>query len=404
MNYKETLEYLFAQFPAFQKDGSSAYKPGLGRVLELAELVGNPHENFKSIHLAGTNGKGSVSHMLSSVLQEAGYKVGLFTSPHLKDFRERIKIDGIEVSENFVVDFVEKFRVSASEIKPSFFEYTTVMAFDFFAKEKVDIAIIETGLGGRLDCSNIITPEVSVITNIALDHVQFLGDTLGEIAKEKAGIIKNGVPVVVGRRQGETVNVFDFFAIQNKSKIYWAENDDSGFISDLKGWYQKENIKTAVSTLKILQEKEWNISSDAITKGLLNVTKNTGLKGRWQILGESPKVICDTGHNEDGLKHITTQLKSESYDQLHIVWGMVDDKDATSILKLLPKDARYYWCKPNVSRGLSVRGLVQVASDLGLVGHEFSSVELAKQKALSVANSNDMVFIGGSTFVVAEVV
>ena len=297
-----------------------------------------------------------------------------------------------------------KFRVSASEIKPSFFEYTTVMAFDFFAKEKVDIAIIETGLGGRLDCSNIITPEVSVITNIGLDHVQFLGDTLGEIAKEKAGIIKNGVPVVVGRKQGETVNVFDFFAIQNKSKIYWAENDDLDCISDLKGWYQKENIKTAVSTLKILQEKEWEISSDAIIKGLLNVAKNTGLKGRWQILGESPKVICDTGHNEDGLKHITTQLKSESYDQLHIVWGMVDDKDATSILKLLPKDAKYYWCKPDVNRGLSVRRLVQLANELGLVGDEFTSVELAKQKALLLANSNDMVFIGGSTFVVAEVV
>ena len=404
MNYKETIEYLFAQFPAFQKDGSSAYKPGLGRVLELSELVGNPHENFKSIHLAGTNGKGSVSHMLSSVLQEAGYKVGLFTSPHLKDFRERIKINGIEVSENFVVDFVTEFRVSASEIKPSFFEYTTVMAFDFFAKEKVDIAIIETGLGGRLDCSNIITPEVSVITNIGLDHVQFLGDTLGEIAKEKAGIIKHGVPVVVGRRQGETVNVFDFFAIQNKSKIYWAENEVLDCVSDLKGWYQKENIKTAISTLKILQEKDWNISLDAIEKGLLNVAKNTGLKGRWQILGEFPKVICDTGHNEDGLKQITAQLKSESYDQLHVVWGMVDDKDAASILKLLPKDAKYYWCKPNISRGLSVKRLVQVSKELGLLGDEFSSVELAKQKALYTANSNDVVFIGGSTFVVAEVV
>ena len=289
-------------------------------------------------------------------------------------------------------------------IKPSFFEYTTVMAFDFFAKEKVDIAIVETGLGGRLDCSNIITPEVSVITNIGLDHVQFLGDTLGEIAKEKAGIIKHEVPVVIGRRQGETVIVFDFFAIQNRSKIYWAENEDVNYTSDLKGWYQKENIKTAVTTLKVLQDKDWNISSDSIENGLLNVVKNTGLKGRWQNLGESPKVICDTGHNEDGVKQITAQLKSESYDQLHIVWGMVDDKDATSILKLLPKDAKYYWSKPNNGRGLVVKELVKIAHGLGLVGEKFTSIELAKEQALSIAKPNDMVFIGGSTFVVAEVI
>lgn len=404
MKYQETVDFLFSQFPAFQKDGSSAYKPGLSRIFELSELVGNPHEKFKSVHLAGTNGKGSTSHMLASVLQEAGYKVGLFTSPHLKDFRERIKINGVEIDEEFVVDFVSKFKISASEIKPSFFEYTTVMAFDFFAKEKVDIAIIETGLGGRLDCSNIITPEVAVITNIGLDHVQFLGGTLGEIAKEKAGIIKHNVPVVIGRKQGETVTVFDFFAIQNKSKIYWAENTNVDYNSDLKGWYQKENIKTAVSTLNILREESWDISLDSIEKGLLNVVKNTGLKGRWQSLGESPKVICDTGHNEDGLKQITAQLRAESYEQLHIVWGMVDDKDVTSILKLLPKDAKYYWCKPQIGRGLAVKDLVKVAQEVGLVGEEFNSVELAKKQALSMATSNDLLFIGGSTFVVAEVI
>tara|TARA_B100000795_G_scaffold258900_1_gene233401 strand:- start:6431 stop:7645 length:1215 start_codon:yes stop_codon:yes gene_type:complete len=404
VKYQETVDFLFSQFPAFQKDGSSAYKPGLSRIFELSELVGNPHEKFKSVHLAGTNGKGSTSHMLASVLQEAGYKVGLFTSPHLKDFRERIKINGVEIDEEFVVDFVSKFKISASEIKPSFFEYTTVMAFDFFAKEKVDIAIIETGLGGRLDCSNIITPEVAVITNIGLDHVQFLGGTLGEIAKEKAGIIKHNVPVVIGRKQGETVTVFDFFAIQNKSKIYWAENTNVDYNSDLKGWYQKENIKTAVSTLNILREESWDISLDSIEKGLLNVVKNTGLKGRWQSLGESPKVICDTGHNEDGLKQITAQLRAESYEQLHIVWGMVDDKDATSILKLLPKDAKYYWCKPQIGRGLAVKDLVKVAQEVGLVGEEFNSVELAKKQALSMATSNDLLFIGGSTFVVAEVI
>jgi dihydrofolate synthase/folylpolyglutamate synthase len=403
VNYQETLDFLFSQFPAFQKDGSSAYKPGLERIFELSELVGNPHENFKSIHLAGTNGKGSTSHMLASVLQEAGYKVGLFTSPHLKDFRERIKINGEEVSEKFVVDFVSEFQVSAIDIKPSFFEYTTVMAFDYFAKEKVDIAIIETGLGGRLDCSNIITPEVSVITNIGLDHVQFLGDTLGEIAKEKAGIIKHEVPVVIGRRQGETVSVFDFFAIQNRSKIYWAENENVYYTSDLKGWYQKENIKTAVSTLKILQEKDWNISSDSIENGLLNVVKNTGLKGRWQSLSESPKVICDTGHNEDGVKQITAQLKSESYNQLHIVWGMVDDKDATSILKLLPQDAIYYWCKPQIGRGLALKELMKLAKVSGLKGKEFPSVQAAQVQAISNASLDDVVFIGGSTFVVAEV-
>jgi len=403
VNYQETIDFLFAQFPAFQKDGSSAYKPGLERVLQLSELVGNPHGKFKSVHLAGTNGKGSTSHMLASVLQEAGYKVGLFTSPHLKDFRERIKINGKEISQEYVVDFVSKFKISASEISPSFFEYTTVMAFEFFAKEKVDIAIIETGLGGRLDCSNIITPEVSVITNIGLDHVQFLGNTLGEIAKEKAGIIKYKVPVVIGRKQGETVSIFDFFAHNNNSKIIWAEAIDSDLKTDLKGWYQKENIKTAIATLQLLQDK-WSVPSEAIKQGLLNVVRNTGLQGRWQQLSSAPKIICDTGHNEDGIKQITNQLKSENYNQLHIVWGMVNDKDASTVLKLLPSEAKYYWCKPDMPRGLSAEQLSEKGMNLNLVGASFSSVAEAKNAAMKSAKSNDFIFIGGSTFVVAEVI
>lgn len=403
MNYQETINFLFSQFPAYQKDGSSAYKPGLERILELSELVGNPHLEFKSIHLAGTNGKGSTSHMLASVLQEAGYKVGLFTSPHLKDFRERIKINGKEIPEVNVVNFVANFKTAASEIMPSFFEYTTVMAFEYFAKEKVDIAIVETGLGGRLDCSNIITPEVSAITNIGLDHVQFLGNTLGEIAKEKAGIIKNNVPVVVGRRQGETVTVFDFFAHRNNTTVVWAEEVETNLESDLRGWYQKENIKTCLAVLQILQSKNWRISEEVTKKGLLNVVPNTGLMGRWQKLSSSPKVICDTGHNEDGVKQIVQQLDSENFDQLHIVWGMVNDKDVSAILNLLPKKAVYYWCKPEIGRGLSAEELQLKATGCGLKGNVYSSVAEARKTANTVANSNDLIFIGGSTFVVSEV-
>lgn len=404
MNYKETVDFLFNQFPAFQKDGSSAYKPGLSRILELSDMVGNPHQGLRCVHLAGTNGKGSTSHLLASVLQEAGYKVGLFTSPHLIDFRERIKINGKEIPEEEVVKFVGEFSEKAQAIQPSFFEYTTVMAFDYFKKQLVDIAIIETGLGGRLDCSNIVLPEVSVITNIGMDHVQFLGNTLTDIAKEKAGIIKGGVPVVVGRKQGETVTVFDYFAHQMKTSVTWAEEVNQPFETDLKGIYQLENSKTALATIYQLQLKGWKIKEEHIKAGFINTVRNTGLRGRWQQIGEQPKIICDTGHNEDGIQQVTKQLTSERYDRLHIVWGMVNDKDASKILRFLPKDASYYWCSPKNNRALNVEVLSKYAESHQLNGQEYSSVEEAFRAAKLRAGVDDFIYVGGSTFVVAEVV
>jgi len=402
LNYKETINFLFTQFPSYQKEGGSAFKPGLERVLKLSELADNPHNKFKSIHIAGTNGKGSCSHMLASILQEADYKVGLFTSPHLKDFRERIKINGIEITEQNVVDFVHRFKHKSESIKPSFFEYTTIMAFEYFASQKVDIAIVETGLGGRLDCSNIITPEISVITNIGLDHQQFLGETLIEIAGEKAGIIKPNVPAVIGRKQGETVSVFDYIAHHKKSELIWAEEIECNYELDLKGYYQKENSKTVLTIIKKLQSKGWKIQENDIINGFSKIVMNTGLIGRWNILLENPKVICDTGHNEDGIKLIVQQLKDEKYESLHIVWGMVNDKDVSKILQHLPKNAKYYWCSPKIERALKLKELEASAFDLKLQGKSYKSVFEAKEKAIQYAGENDLIFIGGSTFVVAE--
>lgn len=402
MNYQETIDFLFLQFPAYQKHGGRAFKPGLERVLELSNLAGDPHKKFKSIHLAGTNGKGSCSHMLASILQEAGYKVGLFTSPHLKDFRERIKINGNEIPKDEVIDFVKGFQTQAEAIQPSFFEYTTIMAFEYFAQESVDIAIIETGLGGRLDCSNIITPEVSTITNIGLDHVQFLGDTLAEIAGEKAGIIKPGIPVVIGRKQGETVTVFDYVSIQNKSELIWAEELEFNYELDLKGYYQKENGKTVLATINQLKKQNWKIPEEAIKAGFGNTIQNTGLLGRWQTLQNSPKVICDTGHNLDGVKIISNQIEDLNFNKLHIVWGMVDDKDVDTILNLLPKVGFFYWCSPKVTRALDVNKLMKAGAENDCMGIVYSSVDEAKSAAIKNASPDDLVFIGGSTFVVAE--
>ena len=341
--------------------------------------------------------------MIASILQESEYKVGLFTSPHLKDFRERIKINGVEIPEQNVIDFVEKFSNKAESIQPSFFEYTTIMAFQYFANEKVDIAIIETGLGGRLDCSNIITPEVSVITNIGLDHQKFLGNTLTEIAREKAGIIKRGIPVVIGRKQGETCSVFDFFSHQTKSKLSYSESLNVKYDIDLKGYYQRENSKTVLSTIKNLQEQGWNIPEKAIKIGFNNTIKNTGILGRWTTLQISPKVICDTGHNEDGVKLIVQQLADEKHKNLHIVWGMVNDKDILKILNHLPKKAKYYWCSPNNNRALDSNKLALEALKTNLHGDCFKSVLEAKAKAIEQADCEDLIFIGGSTFVVAEI-
>lgn len=402
MNYEETIDFLFTQFPAYQKHGGSAFKPGLKRVLQLSNLADNPHQKFKSIHLAGTNGKGSCSHMLASILQEAGYKVGLFTSPHLKDFRERIKINGLEIEKQYVIDFVEEFKAEA--IEPSFFEYTTIMAFKYFAEQEVDIAIIETGLGGRLDCSNIINPVVSVITNIGLDHVQFLGDSLPEIAGEKAGIIKPNTPVVIGRKQGETITIFDFIALQNKAEIIWAEETECNYKLDLAGYYQKENSKTVYATIKELVKQGWNISERNIASGFLSTVNNTDLKGRWQILQQSPQIICDTGHNIDGVRIIANQIEDLQYERLHIVWGMVDDKDIEAILNLLPKVGFFYWCSPNIGRALDVKKLMEAGLENDCIGLAYSSVQEAKKAAIDSAKENDLIFIGGSTFVVAEVI
>lgn len=389
----------------YQRVGQSAYKADLSATIQLANYLNNPEKNFKTIHVAGTNGKGSTSHMLASVFQEAGYKTGLYTSPHLKDFRERIKINGEMIPKKYVSEFVEKHKLYFTENQLSFFEMTVGLAFDYFRNEKVDIAIIEVGMGGRLDSTNILTPEVSVITNIGLDHTQFLGDTLEKVAAEKAGIIKEGIPVIIGETLPETKQVFEKMASEKNAEITFAETMyATNYASDLKGSYQQKNIKTVLATLRILQKRGWNISEENIQKGLLNTIKNTGLMGRWQVLGENPKVICDTGHNKDGLQLVMEQLSKESFKKLHIVLGVVSDKDLASVLPLFPKDAVYYFCKPNIPRGLDASLLLTQARGFGLIGEEYISVTKAYSAALEAAAANDLVFIGGSTFVVAEVV
>ncbi|WP_025743267.1 bifunctional folylpolyglutamate synthase/dihydrofolate synthase [Aquimarina pacifica] len=405
MNYRETLDWMFAQLPMYQRQGASAYKIDLGNTLRLVSYMGNPELRFKSIHVAGTNGKGSTSHMLASILQEAGYKVGLYTSPHLKDFRERIRINGTTISQEYVIDFIDKHRAYIESNQLSFFEMTVGMAFQYFAESQVDIAVIEVGLGGRLDSTNIITPEVSVITNIGLDHTAFLGTTLEAIASEKAGIIKEQVPVVIGRTTSETKKVFIETARLNNSKIYFAEEyTEEVFASDLKGNYQQENIKTAIQTIKLLCDKGWSIDKQMISDGLSKVVQNTGLLGRWQVLQENPKVICDTAHNNDGLQYVLNQLLEEQYDHLHIVLGVVGDKDLTTILPLFPKNARYYFAKPNLQRGLDEKVLKEKAINFGLKGERYNSVKDAYVASLQAATEKDVVYVGGSTFVVAEII
>ncbi len=388
----------------YQRVGQSAYKADLDATLQLANYLENPEKSFKSIHVAGTNGKGSTSHMLASVFQEAGYKTGLYTSPHLKDFRERIKINGKMIPEENVSEFVTVHKSFFEKNKLSFFEMTVGLAFDFFRKEKVDIAIIEVGMGGRLDSTNIITPQVSVITNIGLDHTQFLGNTLAAIASEKGGIIKPKIPVIIGETKQETKPVFEKIAAEKNTIIAFADMfDSSGYISDLKGSYQQKNIKTVLKTLTILQEKGWVISEENIKIGLLNTIKNTGLMGRWQFLSESPRIICDTAHNKEGLLLVIEQLKNEGFERLHIVLGVVNDKDLDSVLPLFPKNATYYFCKPSIPRGLEASLLLTKARGFGLVGEEYISVKRAYIAASEAASANDLVFVGGSTFVVAEI-
>ncbi len=405
MNYQETTNWLFKQLPVFQLQGATAYKEDLTNTLLLAQHLNNPENYLKCIHVAGTNGKGSTSHLLASVLQEAGYKVGLYTSPHLKDFRERIKINGKEISEEFVCEFVEKNKSFFEANELSFFEMTVGLALDYFAKEKTDINIIEVGMGGRLDATNIIMPLVSVITNIGKDHTQFLGNTLQSIAKEKAGIIKKDVPVVVGEYVSETKEVFLAKAKETHSELFFASDIiKENYPSVLLGDYQISNKKTALQTIRVLQiQGDFEITEENIQNGFLNVINTTGLQGRWQQLKSQPKVICDTAHNSHGLKIVLNQIKKEQFEELHFVLGVVNDKDLEEILPLFPKEAHYYFCKPNILRGLDAVILQQKAADFQLNGKVYNSVSNAYQAALQNANKSDFVYIGGSTFVVAEV-
>lgn len=408
MNYQETINWMFNQLPMYQLQGASAYKKDLTNTHLLIDHLDNPQEKIKCIHVAGTNGKGSTSHMLASILKEAGYKVGLYTSPHLKDFRERIKIISPEasgeISEQFVTDFINKHKAFFESNDMSFFEMTVGLAFDYFAKEKVNIAVIEVGMGGRLDATNIITPLVSVITNIGLDHVQFLGNTLESVAFEKAGIIKPNIPVVIGEYSPETKPVFLAKAKECNSEIYFASDlITETYPSDLIGDYQIHNKKTVVETITILNtQNEFKITPENIKSGLLHVVKNTGLQGRWQQIGEFPKVICDTAHNKNGLEIVINQIQEEKFEKLHIVLGVVNDKDLDEVLPLFPKNAIYYFCKPNIPRGLDAAILQEKAKKFDLKGDTYSSVTDAYIHSKKNATRNDFIFIGGSTFVVAE--
>lgn len=428
MQYKEVLDFLFSQLPMYQRAGAVAYKANLDNTHKLDVYFNHPHTKFKTIHVAGTNGKGSVSHSIASVLYEAGYKVGLYTSPHLKDFRERIKINGICISESEVVDFVEKHQTFITELQPSFFEMTVAMAFHHFEKQKVDVAVIEVGLGGRLDSTNIISPQCTVITNIGLDHTALLGDTVEKIAFEKAGTIKANAPVVIGETNEITKIIFDKIAQDNSAPIFYADKEYSIPVAmngvdtsqilqiyknnvlhypdlklDLLGKYQQKNMKTILQTIDILNEGNFKIGREEIYAGVSKVVANTGLMGRWQILGANPKIVCDTGHNAEGVIELVEQIAQTPYEKLHMVWGMVNDKDINKVLQLLPKNANYYFAKADIPRGLDAEKLKSEAQKHGLRGDNCLTVAEAFRKAKINAEPNDLIFIGGSTFIVAEV-
>ncbi|MEJ6735124.1 MAG: folylpolyglutamate synthase/dihydrofolate synthase family protein [Flavobacteriales bacterium] len=402
MNYQQTVDWLFSQLPMYQNQGKAAYKADIGNIVEACKKLDQPQLKFPSVHIAGTNGKGSSSHMLASILQNAGYKVGLYTSPHLKDFRERIRVNGQMISQTDVIAFVSQNKSLFSDLEASFFEMTVAMSFDYFAKQKVDIAIIETGLGGRLDSTNIINPLVSVITNISMDHSNLLGNTIEEIAKEKAGIIKNNTPVIIGRKQEEIHSIFEKISSTNNAELTLAKS--YSYNCDLKGNYQKENINTSVETIIQLKKLDWNVSEKNIILGLKNVVANTQLQGRWQILKSDPLVICDTGHNIEGIKQIVDQLKSINYQKLHFVIGFVEDKNIEDILDLLPTErVDYYFCQPKIQRALKIEKLTSIAKKKGITGLIFKNVKQAYEQAINNADTKDLVFIGGSTFVVAEI-
>jgi dihydrofolate synthase/folylpolyglutamate synthase len=428
MTYLQTLDYLYSRLPMFQRIGAAAYKADLNNTLAICKMLGNPEKKFKSVHVAGTNGKGSSSHMLAAILQTSGYKTGLYTSPHLKDFRERVRINGKMISKKYVTDFVKKHKKGLEAIEPSFFEWSVGLAFEFFAEQKVDIAIIEVGLGGRLDSTNVITPEVSLITNIGYDHVSILGKTLPLIAAEKAGIIKKEIPVVVSQYQKETAKVFVNKAKKEKAPICFADKElefvssrwdaNSQLISfmkknnnkvntyslDLTGSYQIKNLAGVLKTCELLRTKGFKkINLKTELKALKKVKKLTGLMGRWQTICRKPLTICDTGHNEDGIKEVLANLSRYTYKQLHMVIGVVNDKDVSGILKLLPQDALYYFTRASVPRALNEKELARIAKQAGLKGKMYTDVDKALMAAQSASVANDLVFIGGSTFVVADV-
>lgn len=402
MTYKETLDWMFAQLPMYQQKGKKAFNSKLDGILTLSNELGNPHHHFKSIHVAGTNGKGSCCHMLASILQEAGYRVGLYTSPHLKDFRERIRINGKPISEIHVVDFIAKHKSFIAANRFSFFEMTVGMAFDYFAKEEVDISIIEVGLGGRLDSTNIIIPEISLITNIGYDHMDMLGDTLEKIAYEKAGIIKEHIPVVVSEYQIEIASVFKKIANEKSANLTFASASNfPEYTTSLLGEYQQRNIKGVLETLKGLHG--FIVDTVHIQNGLQNVNVNTGIQGRWQILQENPRVICDTAHNKEGLVLVLKQLQAQRFKRLHLILGFVKDKDLDEILPLFPKKATYYFCRPSIPRGLDAEILAKKAKKYDLKGMVYGSVNEAYKAVNEEASKTDLIFIGGSNFIVAEV-
>lgn len=406
MDYQETLKYLYEQVPMFQRVGGAAYKEGLDNTLTLDAHFGHPHHSFRTIHVAGTNGKGSVSHTLAAVLQSAGYKTGLYTSPHLVDFRERIRINGTPISKDYVVSFVEHERSFFEPLCPSFFELATAMAFKYFADEQVDVAVIEVGLGGRLDCTNIITPDMSIITNISFDHVQFLGNTLAKIAVEKAGIIKKGIPVVIGETTPETKPVFMAKATEVGAPIYFAEEnnreDYPGVEYELKGIYQEKNKRTLFTALPLLKEAGYHFDEENVREGFAHVVELTGLMGRWQKLHDHPTLVCDTGHNVGGITYVVEQLRQQSCNQLRIVIGMVNDKDISGVLALLPKEAIYYFTQASVNRALPAKQLLHLATEAELKGKAYASVKNAVKAAMKESLPEDFIFVGGSNFIVAD--
>ena len=422
MTYEETITYLFNSAPLFQHVGKDAYKEGLDTTQRLDAHFNHPHQKFKTIHVAGTNGKGSCSHTLAAILQSAGYKVGLYTSPHLVDFRERIRVNGIPVGKEYVIDFVENHRAFFEPLHPSFFELATAMAFNYFAEEQVDIAVIEVGLGGRLDCTNTIRPDLCIITNISFDHVQFLGDTLAKIAAEKAGIIKPDIPVVIGETTPETKPVFAQKALQEGAPIHFAEEEQllvststnaqgkriyqtrnyANLEGELGGLCQIKNTNTLLSAIRVLQKAGYNIKEAHVREGFAKVCPLTGLMGRWQKLQDKPTTICDTGHNKAGIQYIVEQLSLQTYQRLHIIIGMVNDKDISGVLALLPKEATYYFTKASVNRALNEKEVQRLAGEAGLKGETYPSVREAIEAAQASATPEDFIFVGGSTFIVAD--